>query len=270
MDWNGVTEGVLRWLHVVAGVAWIGHLYFFNWVNAHFAATMDAETKKKVVPELMPRALYWFRWGAAFTWVTGLLLAGLVVYAGQHTLWINFTKSPDGLFAEDAAKNLVKAWAPPTIVMVLVTWLGFLVYDQIVRRMKDNRAVFGVGLVLVAAVLSAMSNWAHWSPRGYMISLGILFGTTMAFNVWFRIWPAQRQIIAAVKAGTAPDAALVATAGARSKHNTYMSVPLLFSMLNAHETWAASNSPWVFFAMVVVGWWLVFHLYMISKKVKGL
>jgi uncharacterized membrane protein len=239
----------------VAGIAWIGHLYFFNWVNAHFAATMDADTKKKVVPELMPRALYWFRWGAAFTWITGLLLAGLVFYMGTN------------LWGSDVLPE--QRWAAPTIVMVLVSWLGFLVYDQVIGRIKDNRAVFGVGLVLVAAVLSAMENWAHWSYRGYAIHIGILFGTTMAFNVWFRIWPAQQKIINGIKNGPPADAALVALAGARSKHNTYMSVPLVFAMLNSHQTWSATNSPWTFLVVVALGWWLTFHLYMISKKVKG-
>ena len=59
---------VFKWLHVIAGIMWIGLLYFFNFVNTAFAPTMDGETKKKVVPELMPRALYWFRMGAAWTW----------------------------------------------------------------------------------------------------------------------------------------------------------------------------------------------------------
>jgi uncharacterized membrane protein len=77
---------IFRWIHVVAGIAWIGHLYFFNWVNAHFAKTLTAENKKAVVPELMPRALYWFRWGAAWTWITGLLLLALVYY-GQGALF---------------------------------------------------------------------------------------------------------------------------------------------------------------------------------------
>src|SRR5438105_5393254 len=71
---------LMRWIHVVAGVAWIGHLYFFNWVNSQVAKTYDADSKKKVVPELMPRALYWFRWGAAYTWITGVLLAGINYY----------------------------------------------------------------------------------------------------------------------------------------------------------------------------------------------
>src|SRR5262247_4648784 len=75
-------ELVLRWIHVVAGITWIGHLYFFNWVNAQVAKTYDADSKKKVVPELMPRALYFFRWGAAWTWLTGVLLFGIVYAMG--------------------------------------------------------------------------------------------------------------------------------------------------------------------------------------------
>ena len=65
---------LLRWAHILAGIIWIGHLYFFNFVNGPFAKTMDADTKKKVVPELMPRALWWFRWGAMMTFGFGLLL----------------------------------------------------------------------------------------------------------------------------------------------------------------------------------------------------
>src|SRR6478752_9457336 len=78
----GGLEAIFRWLHVFAGITWIGHLYFFNWVNGPFQAKIDGPTKKVVVPELMPRALYWFRWGAAYTWITGILLLGLVIYMG--------------------------------------------------------------------------------------------------------------------------------------------------------------------------------------------
>src|SRR5438046_8090101 len=77
---------VFRWIHVVAGIAWIGHLYFFNFVNSQVAKTYDADSKKKVVPELMPRALYWFRWGAAWTWITGFLLLLIVYIYGDNLL----------------------------------------------------------------------------------------------------------------------------------------------------------------------------------------
>jgi len=89
----------------------------------------------------------------------------------------------------------------------------------------------------------------------------------MAFNVWFRIWPAQQQIIRATKEGTPPDANLVALAGLRSKHNTYMSVPLIFTMMNAHAAWAAN--PITLAVIVLVGWGAVYWLYDHSKTVKG-
>src|ERR1700694_2025037 len=79
-EWSNL---IFRWAHLVAGVMWIGHLWFFNFVNAQLAKTYDAESKKKVLPELMPRALYFFRWGAAYTFITGLLLLGLLYYMGE-------------------------------------------------------------------------------------------------------------------------------------------------------------------------------------------
>src|SRR6266436_6602512 len=75
-------EAIFRWMHVFAGIIWIGHLYFFNWVNGPLQAKLDGPTKKLLVPELMPRALFWFRWGAAWTWITGVLLLMLVYYHG--------------------------------------------------------------------------------------------------------------------------------------------------------------------------------------------
>ena len=79
-----VADAIFRWLHIIAGITWIGLLYFFNFINGHLAATYDADSKKKVVPELMPRALYWFRWGAAWTWVTGIILLILVFWFGGN------------------------------------------------------------------------------------------------------------------------------------------------------------------------------------------
>src|SRR4026208_676192 len=83
---SGWLDALFRWIHVVAGVMWIGHLYFFNFVNAQLAKTYDADSKKKVVPELMPRALYWFRWGAMYTWVTGIFLLAFEYYMGGQLI----------------------------------------------------------------------------------------------------------------------------------------------------------------------------------------
>jgi uncharacterized membrane protein len=256
-----IVQALSRWIHVLAGITWIGHLYFFNWVNGHVAAALDGETKKKVVPELMPRALFWFRWGAAFTWATGLILAGLVYYMGV-TLWS----------APHVQANLGKAdWGAPSIVMVLLAWLTFLLYDVVAKIIKDQRVMFAAGVVWTALVTNLMAAWADWSPRGYMIHLGIAFGTTMAFNVWFRIWPAQQKIITAVKNGTPPDAALVAMAGLRSRHNTYMSFPLVYVMLGQHMPNFTSDmtSIWSVPVVTAIAWALVWHLYAVSKKVKA-
>src|SRR5512145_3139823 len=79
-------DAVFRWLHVFAGIMWIGHLYFFNFVNGQTQAKLAGATKKALVPELMPRALYWFRWGAAWTWITGVTLLIVVYYHGGQLL----------------------------------------------------------------------------------------------------------------------------------------------------------------------------------------
>src|ERR1043165_3829224 len=86
-DVNNWVNLIFRWGHVVAGITWIGHLYFFNWVNGPFQAKLEAATKKAIVPELMPRALFWFRWGAAWTWITGIVLAGIVYYQERTVLF---------------------------------------------------------------------------------------------------------------------------------------------------------------------------------------
>src|SRR5690349_21494930 len=173
-------EAIFRWIHIVAGIMWIGHLYFFNFVNGPFAGTLDADSKKKVVPQLMPRALYWFRWGAAWTWVTGVLLLLIVFYHGSIAL-------------EGAAD-----WSGLAIVMVALTFLMPAAYDVFARGGigKDNRLLAGVALATVAVMIVAYQK-AGFSYRGYTIHVGALFGTTMAMNVWMRIWPAQKRIITA-------------------------------------------------------------------------
>src|SRR5438045_6368254 len=109
-------EAIFRWLHVFAGITWIGHLYFFNWVNGPLQGKLDGPTKKVVVPELMPRALYWFRWGAAYTWFTGVLLLGLVYYMGQQTL------------ASGAE------WTAGAVIMIVVTFLAVFILYLLCKR----------------------------------------------------------------------------------------------------------------------------------------
>ena len=230
-------------------------------MNGHFVATLDAETKKKVVPELMPRTLYFFRWGAAWTWFTGLILLLVVFYHG-------------GLTFDDGGN-----WGTSAFVMIAVTFLGVFLYDFIYKSglASNVRLVTILSFVLVGVVVYLMKEWAGFSYRSFNIHLGALFGTNMAFNVWFRIWPAQQQIITAIKNGEAPNGDLVALAGLRSKHNTYMSVPLMWTMINQHTTALAggnfgitSSTNWLVLMLIVaLGWHIVFQLYKKSAKVQG-
>jgi len=222
---------------------------------------MDGDTKKKVVPELMPRALYWFRWGAAWTWVTGVLLLGLVFYMGERAVF-------DG----------GAPWTAPAGVMIGLVFIAPFIYDALQKSAlgKDAKTFGTVAFVLVAAIVVLMAKWAGFSYRGYNIHLGAMFGTIMAFNVWFRIWPSQQKIITAVKAGNAPDPALVSLAGTRSRHNTYMSVPLLWTMIDSHTAAFAGGKLGIrgerlllLLAIVLIGWHIVWHLYKKSAKVKG-
>ena len=247
-------EALFRWIHIVAGIVWIGHLYFFNWVNAPFAATLDADSRKKVVPQLMPRALYWFRWGAAWTWVTGVLLALIAFYHTKAVL-----------------NDPFQPWTAAAIIMILVTFLAFVPYDLLWNSgvAKDVRVGATISYVGVVVIVLLYVDWAGFSYRGYVIHTGAMFGTIMAANVWMRIWPLQRKIITAVRDGTPPDPTWAPVAGLRSRHNVYMSVPLIWAMINQHTTVPFASSPIYLLVIILVGWGAVYLLYKNVPRVKG-
>src|ERR1044071_2032105 len=136
---NDLLNLFFRWLHVFAGITWIGHLYFFNWVNGPFQTKIDGPTKKAVNPELLPRALYWFRWGAAYTWITGILLLGLIYYMGKAVL-----------------NNPEAGWMAGTVVMILVTFVAVFIYDALWSSSLANnlRAAVIVSFILTAIIVA--------------------------------------------------------------------------------------------------------------------
>jgi uncharacterized membrane protein len=246
---------LFRWAHVLFGVLWIGHLYFFNFVQAGFEGKLVADVKKAVIPELRPRALYWFRWGAAWTWITGIFLLGIVYYMGSPT-WT-------------ADKSM-------GYVAVLLIFVAYFVYDVMAKKLGAMTPQgIGACLVLLAAMIAVFALVGRMDGRAVFIHTGALLGTTMMMNVWMRIWPAQRQIIAAIKSGQPPDAALVGLAGARSRHNTYMSVPLLFLMVSNHypSTYGGASPEAkhyaILAAVIAVGFATAKVLYQKASKVTG-
>ena len=260
-DISAAFEALFRWMHVFAGILWIGHLYFFNFVNGQFEGKLDGGTKKTVIPELRPRALFWFRWGAAWTWVTGVLLLGIVYYMNGVAVDTN------------------KEFTAGTIVMIAVTFLAVLLYDFLFKSplAQNIKVASTVAYVLLAIVVVLFATFGNFSYRGTLIHTGAMFGTIMAFNVWFRIWPAQQKIIKAIKEGTAPDANLVKLAGLRSRQNTYLSLPLLWAMVGQHTTYFAggnlgisSKYYWIaWLALIAISWHIIFQCYKKAGKVSG-
>jgi uncharacterized membrane protein len=252
---NDVLQLFLRWGHVVAGILWIGHLYFFNFVNAHFAKALDGPTKKVVVPELIPRALFWFRWGAAWTWITGILLGGLIYYHGREAF--------DGDYRQTS-----NPWLWLAILLVCLA-VGFVIYNAVMKSVKNILVANTIVLLLLAAIYALLKYVGHYGGRSLYIHTGMILGTAMAMNVWMVIWPYQQKIIRATKEGTPPDAALVAQAGLRSRHNTFMSVPLVFMMLSYHypNLYGSRYREAFLVGVIVVGFAFVRWLYGKSAKV---
>ncbi|MFL5422126.1 MAG: urate hydroxylase PuuD, partial [Myxococcales bacterium] len=126
---------IFRWTHLAAGVMWIGHLWFFNFVNSQLAKTYDPDSRKKVLPELMPRALYWFRWGAAYTWVTGILLLWVVYWAGNAM-----------------GNDRMSSYGSGGIGLLIVI-ICFAIYDVLWKGMKNETTGMLISLVLFAVVV---------------------------------------------------------------------------------------------------------------------
>jgi uncharacterized membrane protein len=212
---------LLRWFHFLAGITWIGMLYFFNLVNVKFQKELDAATKGKVVPVLMPRALWWFRWGAVWTWLTGFVYYILIVGT-----------EPTGHMP---LAYFVVGWS-----IAFVAIAGLLRASVAGGPLKDGRVLaiaIAVVVLFIAYATAMMAQRAGASSRSISIMVGGGIGTIMFMNVWMVIWPLQKKIIAATKATVETGAAAPADqpAWARraflaSRANTWLSIPMLFFM----------------------------------------
>lgn len=229
---------ILRWLHFVAGITWIGLLYFFNLVNVPFQKGLDAETKKKVNPELLSRTLWFFRWGAVLT-----VLAGLGYYA-MYTLKADVANAN----AFGGHVNLgwvLGAWLTYPIVLFLIE---FAIIKKVPALTKDGRVYAVVVLILVGIVSWGLLKFftgeltvngeSYASNKTYSIGLGGAYGIVMMLNVWGIIWPNNKRSIAAF-AGTGPAAPpeLARQAFLASRTNAWLSLPLLLFMATAHGDW---------------------------------
>jgi uncharacterized membrane protein len=260
-----------RWFHVFAGILWIGTTYYFTWLDARLSeaeAVVGGGDKPQVwmvhsggfyVVEKQKtpgvHELHWFRWEAALTWLSGMLLFVLVYYLGGALI------EPDGRDVRFSFANIHRhLHVSPGMAVAIslgVLIVGWLVYDLLVRtRLAKNEMAFAVVAYLIVVGLS-FALTRVLSERAAYIQMGALFGTLMAANVWLRILPAQSKMIAATKAGRQPDAALAAGAKLRSKQNTFMVVPVVFTMISNHFPTATYGSRYnwlILSALILAGW----------------
>ena len=173
-DFLNMLNPVAKWLHIIAGVMWIGLLYFFNFINGHVAATMDADTKKKVVPELMPRTLYWFRWGAAWTWFTGIILLYVIFWKGN----LSMGESVGNVMFD--ADTEVTMWAH---IMLLVTFVAVFIYDFLYKSplAKNTRVITIVVFLLIAGIEYAMIHCGQFSYRAFNIPADVVNQCVLKF-----------------------------------------------------------------------------------------
>jgi uncharacterized membrane protein len=230
---------LLRWFHFVAGVTWIGLLYFFNLVNVPVQKGLDAETKKKVNPDLLGRALWYFRWGAVVTVLAGLMYYAMVILKA------------DVANANTLGGGTINIW------YVLLMWLlypivlfaiEFLIIKKVPALTKDGRvfaivvfvlvALFTYGLVAFFTSAFTVGNESYASNKAYSIGIGGAYGVLMMLNVWGIIWPNNKRILAAT-AGTGPAAPpeLARQAFLASRTNAWLSLPMLLFMGTSHGDW---------------------------------
>jgi uncharacterized membrane protein len=234
---------LLRWLHVIAGIAWIGSSFYFIWLDNSLdppAVGSDAEKKGvagelwavhgggfynpqkyAVAPASLPQKLHWFKWEAYTTWLSGTALLVVVYWARAQSMMI------------DPAVADITRWQAIAIAAASMglSWVG---YDALCRsRIGKNDAVLGV-IVFGLMTLLAWGLARTMGGRAAFIHVGTSMGTIMVANVFFIIIPGQRRMVAAMRQGGQPDPADGKRGKQRSVHNNYFTLPVLFTMVSNH------------------------------------
>jgi len=244
----------IRWLHLTAGIAWIGSSFYFVWLDNHLNEPAEGDAsgelwsvhgggfyhnqKYQVAPARMPDELHWFKWEAYFTWISGFSLLVLIYYVGAQSFLI------------DPAKAALSPAQGIGIGLAALA-LGWLVYDGLCRSPVGSSNL-ALGIFWFACLLFAASLLdSLFSARAAYLHVGAIVGTVMVANVFLIIIPNQRKVVADLVAGRTPDPALGATAKQRSLHNNYMTLPVLFIMISPHYpmTYGAER-PWLVLALL--------------------
>ena len=262
LDWANL---LLRWLHVITAIAWIGSSFYFVFLDSSLTPPEDEDLKKQgvsgelwavhgggfyhpvkfnVSPPQLPKHLHWFFWESYSTWLSGFALFTVSYLWNASTYLVDKSRMD---------------WAPSTAIAVALGFLAvfWLLYDLACRtfgQKKNGDAIVGVlvlGLVCVASWLAC-----HWfAGRAAFLLVGAMIATAMSANVFFWIIPGQRTVVASIKAGQPVDPIHGKRGKQRSVHNTYFTLPVLFAMLSNHYsfTWSHPQNWLVLILMMFAG-----------------
>jgi uncharacterized membrane protein len=261
-DWLNL---LLRWLHVIAGIVWIGSSFYFIALDNHLRPPKDprdaeegvgGETweihgggfynikKYLVAPRILPETLYWFKWEAYTTWLSGFALMIVLYYLNADTYLID--KSVADLSAGEAVAI--------SVGLLAAAWI---VYDVLCRLLASRPLVLAT-VLLVLITVAAWGIGHLFSARAMYLQIGAMLGTMMVGNVFFVIIPAHWELVRAKQAGREPDPAANARAKLRSVHNNYLTLPVVFTMLSNHFPFTYGHSyAWlILVALLVIGAWV--------------
>jgi len=238
-DW---LQLIIRWVHLITGIAWIGASFYFVWLDNHLLPPQEEADRERgiggelwavhgggfyvvrkfrLAPEVLPAALHWFKWEAYWTWISGFALLVLMYYLHASVYLI-----------DRAVADLSPAQAIGSSVALLA--IGWLFYDQLCKRLGLNREAW-IALAMVAFLTLAAWGLAQvFSGRAVYIQIGAMLGTIMVANVAHIIIPSQRRLVKATQQGVAPDPQDGRRGKQRSVHNNYFTLPVLFTMISNH------------------------------------
>jgi uncharacterized membrane protein len=257
---------LVRWVHVIAGIMWIGNSLLFNWLDRILEPSrrggegMQGETwlihsggfyfleKTQLVGEQLPRPLHWFKWQAYTTWWSGLILLIAVYYVGGRALMVG------GAHAE--LTHVQAAWIG--VGAIAGTWILYeLIWSFVYPRSRAGAAALSlIGLVVLVCTVTHLL-----SGRAAFLHVGAALGTLMAWNVVHTIMPSQRVLARAVQEGHGSDPAIADQAKTRSIHNNYLTFPVVILMMTGHfpSVYGQQNN-WLLLLVLIAGGAAVRHV----------
>jgi uncharacterized membrane protein len=256
-NWAGL---VFRWLHVVAAMAWIGASFYFIALDNHLEPPKDPDDaargvggeawevhgggfyrveKFAVAPRRLPDPLYWFKWEAYTTWLSGFALFIAVYYSHASSYMI------DASVADLTSGEAIAI----SVAGLAVAWL---VYDGLCRTFADDDIFLAI-LVFAFVAASAWASWNLFAPRAAYLQVGAMIGTMMVGNVFFVIIPAHWKLVRAKEAGEEPDPRWNRDGKTRSVHNNYLTLPVVFAMLSNHFPFVyGTGQAWITLVVIMV------------------